>query len=337
MPPQAPWSPTAHAFAHHQFSHVANFWKQGRQARFRLEALPGGHAELHLTFQLPPASEMVPPPVSPIPAPQRPIRPLFPKGCFPQGSATDSVTKHASKKQVSSRQRKSYQRSVLHRAAMAASSLPPPKNGSLRQAAQACVQRQQAVSVSTENAKKRPATLLSPSNLSPLAQRIRSDIQIGESSEVESPEKEVLRSSPCPEKSPSPVLPCAKDFPSPAPLVFTPLKEKHTVGSCVNCDAEMTPDHQCETLDSESNWEDVESEAEQKLCEFRMRWIRRLDKCTDDWALKTKLLESLEDAYLAPVTVLSNGDFDDVKDKFFQGDLSPARFLDELQRLLSRN
>jgi len=85
------------------------------------------------------------------------------------------------------------------------------------------------------------------------------------------------------------------------------------------------------------NWEDVESEAEQKFCEFRMRWIGRLDKCTDDWALKTKLLESLEDAYLAPVTVLSNGDFDDVKDKFFQGDLSPARFLDELQRLLSRN
>jgi len=85
------------------------------------------------------------------------------------------------------------------------------------------------------------------------------------------------------------------------------------------------------------NWEDVESEAEQKFCEFRMRWIGRLDKCTDDWALKTKLLESLEDAYLAPVTVLTNGDFDDVKDKFFHGDLSPARFLDELQRLLSRN
>ena len=153
-----------------------------------------------------------------------------------------------------------------------------------------------------------------------------------------------------------------KDIPSPVPLVFTqaqdvenesdlekleedldnesvnsPLPEKPTVGSCLNCDAEMTPDHQCETLDSESNWEDVESEAEQKFCEFRMRWIGRLDKCTDDWALKTKLLESLEDAYLAPVTVLSNGDFDDVKDKFFQGDLSPARFLDELQRLLSRN
>ena len=62
MPPQAPWSPTAHAFAHHQFSHVANFWKQGRQASFRLEALPGGRAELNLTFQLPAASEVVPPP-----------------------------------------------------------------------------------------------------------------------------------------------------------------------------------------------------------------------------------------------------------------------------------
>ena len=43
----------------------------------------------------------------------------------------------------------------------------------------------------------------------------------------------------------------------------------------------------------------------------------------------------VRDAYLAPVTVLSNGDFNDVKDKFFQGELSPARFLDELQKLLS--
>ena len=59
MPPQAPWSPTAHAFAHHQFSHVANFWKQGRQASFRLEALHSGQAELNLTFQLPPASEVI--------------------------------------------------------------------------------------------------------------------------------------------------------------------------------------------------------------------------------------------------------------------------------------
>ena len=62
MPPQAPWSPTAQAFAYHQFSHVANFWKQGRQASFRLEVLSGGQAELHLTFQLPPSSEVIPPP-----------------------------------------------------------------------------------------------------------------------------------------------------------------------------------------------------------------------------------------------------------------------------------
>ena len=195
---QAPWSPTAHAFAQHQFSHVANFWKQGRPASFQLEALPGGHAKLSLSFQLPQASEVVPPPSKVLPAPapqQRPIPPLFPEGCFPHVSGADSKIKHASKK-VSSKQRKSYQRSVLHRASLAASSLPPPKNGSLRQAALACVQRQQAVSASPVT-KKRPLpdspSALSPSNLPPLSQRIRKDIQIGES-EAESPEKEVLRS-----------------------------------------------------------------------------------------------------------------------------------------------
>ena len=120
MPPQAPWSPTAHAFAQHQFSHVVNFWKQGRQASLRLEALPGGRAELNLTFQLPSASEVVPPPshVPTVPAPQRPIIPLFPKGCFPQGTPPDPKLKSASVK-VSSKQRKSYRRSVLHRAALA--------------------------------------------------------------------------------------------------------------------------------------------------------------------------------------------------------------------------
>ena len=244
MVPEAPWSPTAQAFAHHQFSQVANFWKQGRQASFRLEALPGGRAELHLTFQLPPSSEVIPPPihVSQVSAPQRPIHPRFPKGCFPQGSDADSVTKHASNKRVSSRQRKNYQRSVLHRAAMAAPSLPPPKNGSLRHAAQACVQRLQAVSASTQNPKKRPATLYSPSNLSPLAQRIRSDIGIHES-EAESPEREMLRSLPCPENTPPPCSPCVKDFPSPAPLVFTPCEG--SVIKCLNCDGPMGASHQC--------------------------------------------------------------------------------------------
>ena len=61
-------------------------------------------------------------------------------GYFPQawglvqGSSADSRTELASQKNVSSKQRKSFRRSVLHRAALAAPSLPPPKNGSLRQA-----------------------------------------------------------------------------------------------------------------------------------------------------------------------------------------------------------
>ena len=227
MLPQAPWSPTAQTFAQHQFSHVANFWKQGRQASFRLEALPGGHAELNITFQLPQAAAVIPPPayVPPVVPPQRPISPLFPNGWAPKGShGADSQSK-APPKKVSSRLRKNYQRSVLHRAALAVPSLPPPKNGSLRQAALSCVQRQQAVSASPANpqsTKKRTfsdsPSALSPPNLPPLAQRIRSDIQIGE----ESPERELLRTQPSPLKSPSPSSPRAKGFPPPAPLAFSP-------------------------------------------------------------------------------------------------------------------
>ena len=150
MPPQAPWSPNAHAFAQHQFSHVANFWKQGRQASFQLEALPGGHAELNITFHLPTASEVIPPPthvpsvVPPKVPPQcptlRPIPPLFPNGWVPKGSSGANSKSQAPPKKVSSRLRRSYQRSVLHKAALAAPSLPPPKDGTLRQAALACVQ-----------------------------------------------------------------------------------------------------------------------------------------------------------------------------------------------------
>ena len=279
MTPQAPWSPTAHAFVHHQFSHVANFWKQGRPASFRLEALPDGKAELNLTFQLPSASEVIPPPShsSPVPAPQRPIPPLFPKGYSPQRFGEHSKNTHASQK---NRQRKSYRRSVLHRAALAAQSLPPPENGSLRQAALACVQRQQAVSASpgtTLNAKKRPPpdspSALSPSNFPPLSQRIRKDLQIGES-EVESPEKEVLRSPPRLENSPASFSPCTKDIPSPVPLVFTPVQPERSSLNCLNCDAKMTPGHQCEALDSDSSWEDVESEQE---------LFPTLELGSDDW------------------------------------------------------
>ena len=262
MATQALWSPTAQAFAHHQFSHVVNFWKQGRQASFQLEALPGGRAQLNLTFQLPAAPEVVPPPfhVSPAPTHQRPMHPLFPGGYSPKGPKT----KPAAQKKVSSKQRKSYWRSVQHKAALAAPSLPPPKNGSLRQAALASVQRLESVSalpVSTQRAKKRPLpdspNTPSPSSFPPLAHRIREDIQVGES-EVESPEKEVLRGTPLLENSPSPISPSLKCIPSPGPLVFTP--EKLNL-NCLNCDVKMTPDHQCDIeLKSVEITKDVEED-----------------------------------------------------------------------------
>ena len=148
---------------------------------------------------------------------------------------------------VSSRQRKSYQRSVLHKAALAASSLPPPKFGSLRQAATACVQRLKVDRAQSE--RKRPLPY-SPSvqPLSPMAQRIREDLQISEN-EVDSPEREMLRSQIFTEKSPPPSPPCVKGFPSPAPLVFTPSKTQEDteipVGNvkdvkCCNCERLMT-------------------------------------------------------------------------------------------------
>ena len=254
---------------------MANFWRQGRPASFQLEALPGGHAKLSLTFQLPPACTVVPPPthVSPVSTPQRPIRPLFPKG-------SDAVTKQ---KKASSKQCKS---SVKHPATLAATSLLPPKNDSPTQAVPASVQPSpsvQALPESTQSAKKRllpdSPSDPSPSNppgAPPLAQRIRKDILI-EEDEVESPEKEVLRSSPFPENSPAPFSPFPRDIPSPAPLVFTPVPETLSL-NCLNCDAEMTVHHQCEDIlatDSDGNWEDIESEQD---------LYPTLDLESDDWA-----------------------------------------------------
>ena len=92
----------------------------------------------------------------------------------------------------------------------------------------------------------------------------------------------------------------------------------------------MTPDHQCEASECEM------TDAEQKFSEFRMRWIGRLDRSTDDWALKSNLLETLEDAYLAPVSALSDRDLNAVKDQFFEDLLSPVKFLEELQNLLGK-
>ena len=86
-----------------------------------------------------------------------------------------------------------------------------------------------------------------------MAQRIREDLQISEN-EVDSPEREMLRSQIFPEKSPPPSPPCVKGFPSPAPLVFTPSKTQEDTEipagnvkyvKCSNCERLMTPDHQC--------------------------------------------------------------------------------------------
>ena len=136
---------------------------------------------------------------------------------------------------------------------MAASSLPPPKKGSesLPEATLACVKRQQAdqaLPVNSENKKKRQ---LAPSIISPLAQRIRSDFHIDEN-EVESPEKELLRSHPSPQSVPYESTPSdRKVLPAPAPLVFIPSKTpKRPI--CPNCDVKMTPNHQCESGGEES-------------------------------------------------------------------------------------
>ena len=121
---------------------------------------------------------------------------------------------------------------MIHKAALAAAapSLPPPKNGSLRQAALACFERQQAdqaLQVNNKSARKRPLSgspsAPSPSNSSPLSQRIHADLQLGES-DVESPEKELPRSQNFPENLP-PISPLSvKGFPPPAPLVISPSK-----------------------------------------------------------------------------------------------------------------
>ena len=231
MTPSAPWSPTAHAFAQHQLSHVVNFWKQGRLASYRLEALPGGRAALNVTFQLPHASEVIPPPFHPVPTHQRTTCPLFPGGFSPQGPASGTKKVPTPQRKVFSKQRKSYRRAVLHRAALAAPSLPPPKDGSLRHAALACVRRLQAASaspVSTPSSNKRPfpdsPNTPSPLNPPPLAQRIRSDFQISEG-EVESPERESLRSRFDPDSFPPLNSPhSVQKVPPPAPLFFTPPK-----------------------------------------------------------------------------------------------------------------
>ena len=47
--------------------------------------------------------------------------------------------------------------------------------------------------------------------------------------------------------------------------------------NCLNCDAEMSINHQCEANDSDSSWEDIENEED---------LYPKLDVESDDWAEK---------------------------------------------------
>ena len=103
------------------------------------------------------------------------------------------------------------------------------------------------------------------------------------------------------------------------------VENSHTL-SCVNCDAEMTPDHQCDS-------------DEQRFTKYLMRWSQRLEERTDDSALKSRLLESLVDAYHTPElaswhTPVSAWHLKAVKNQFLEGVVTPVRFLEELQNFL---
>ena len=60
----------------------------------------------------------------------------------------------------------------------------------------------------------------------------------------------------------------------------------------------------------------------------------RLEKRTDDSALKSRLLEVLEEAYRTPASVLPDRDLINLFEPFQEGDLSPVQFLEKLQSLL---
>ena len=80
------------------------------------------------------------------------------------------------------------------------------------------------------------------------------------------------------ENSLPPTSPCAEGTPSPAPLVFTPVTQQKS--NCLNCEALMTVDHQCEV--SDSDWEDVEND---KSVESDDQYPL-LDLDSEDWAEK---------------------------------------------------
>ena len=61
-----------------------------------------------------------------------------------------------------------------------------------------------------------------------------------------------------------PISTCVKDFPSPAPLVLTPVSPKML--NCLNCEEEMTPGHQCDSTE--------ELTGEQHFSEYLMRYSK---------------------------------------------------------------
>ena len=115
--------------------------------------------------------------------------------------------------------------------------------------------------------------------------------------------------------SPALASPCLGDIPSPVSLVFTPAlaqdvenesdwekleedlgkvekreeekkrrNEQESSLICSNCDARMTPEHQCKAMDSEGNWEDSESEHDD--LESEQILYPSLDLDSEDWAEK---------------------------------------------------
>ena len=237
MAPQPPWSPTAHAFAQHQFSHVANFWKLGRPASFRLEALPNGQAELSLKFHIPSASEVVPPPllIPPVSAPQRPIPPLFPSaGTSKRVPLAEAKTEIP--KEVSYRKRKSYRRAVLHRAATTALSLPTAGENTLRSLAKA------AVAAATT---ARAVSCLIPQNCGAVAGSLP---PVSLSPAYLSP-----NSLPPNSLSPNSLSPASLS-PAPLPPASLSLAEagcsssSPPVPKCPNCEEELNATHQCDDV-----------------------------------------------------------------------------------------
>ena len=67
-----------------------------------------------------------------------------------------------------------------------------------------------------------------------------------------------------------------------------------------------------------------------KSYEVELIWIKRLEKRTDDSALKSRLLEILEEIYRTPYSVLPTEVLQPVRDQFLEGVLTPVQFLGKL-------